>query len=449
MASLSFRPENEVKLEYATRISQTTWSEYEIMIRSLHDKKSSKLNILATLENTYGFRPSLGQLSAQMKKWGLRTYAARQNLSADGIEYNASCRVLGSDLAEESNLASRLLTERHRLQPVAENSADQSSVHPGGLSKACEQNDSQAEKELPFGDKAYGLDDIVLQQGKPIPASAPANPLLTRSFREGLLSVSEPVQPIISHSSTETLKYKPTPAISFNRSSDSGVSSLTSILESFTKTGIQELPQSISNSSMLSTEASASTYKEDHVGPHSLVRAEDSQFVSPRSEWEPESEAENTFRDHLFDIEDLGDDPITVTETDAHLLTMESDASSYRDFVNLASTLEYQENYPIPTKSEAVSAGMMSIDSHRSWDFYAVAGISHSTNSGSRMSLCTPQSWRVLAQSGSSILSIPDTHPMMRDFSCCELILPTIVELLDHYDEFHAQKSQGDASPSS
>jgi hypothetical protein len=74
MTTLQFRPQNETKLQYATRIPPETWQVYEAIIRVLHGSHFTRSQILAHLHETHQFLPSTGQLNAQMKKWGMRVY---------------------------------------------------------------------------------------------------------------------------------------------------------------------------------------------------------------------------------------------------------------------------------------------------------------------------------------------------------------------------------------
>ena len=195
-----------------------------------------------------------------MKKWGLRTYAIRQNLSVDGIEHDASCKIPGSALVGGSGSAmQRLLSQRRKLQCVAENSAQTNSIHLNWLSKACQRNDRQAEKDFPSETIAYGLLNTTLENGRLISTSAPQDPLLIRGLRDGILSTSAPAQPILTKSIIESVIYNPMLAVSFINSSDIDYSS---ILES-------------------------------------LVSIEDNQSAYPDNEWEQDAETSFPF---LFDI---------------------------------------------------------------------------------------------------------------------------------------------------
>lgn len=79
--ALNFRKENEVKLEYATRIFQAVWEQHKDVIRSMHSRRLTRQEMLFELEEKYCFRPSLGQLNAQMKTWGLHSYRPKQMCS--------------------------------------------------------------------------------------------------------------------------------------------------------------------------------------------------------------------------------------------------------------------------------------------------------------------------------------------------------------------------------
>jgi hypothetical protein len=77
MASFTFRKENEIKNEYASRIDEKTWMLNESTIRSLHAERKSRKEILHLLGTKHDFRLTMGQLNAQMRKWGLKVYGVK------------------------------------------------------------------------------------------------------------------------------------------------------------------------------------------------------------------------------------------------------------------------------------------------------------------------------------------------------------------------------------
>lgn len=78
MATLTYRRANEVKLDYASRISPEVWSQYETVIRWLHAQNNTKNDIVQRLGEVYDFHPTIGQLNVQTRKWGLKVYGVRK-----------------------------------------------------------------------------------------------------------------------------------------------------------------------------------------------------------------------------------------------------------------------------------------------------------------------------------------------------------------------------------
>jgi hypothetical protein len=74
MVDLHYRKPNEVKQDYAPRISQPYWQFHESKIRYLHEHGKTRKEILDHLAEVSGFNPTLAQLNAQMRRWNLKVY---------------------------------------------------------------------------------------------------------------------------------------------------------------------------------------------------------------------------------------------------------------------------------------------------------------------------------------------------------------------------------------
>jgi len=74
MVDLQYRKPNEVKQDYAPRISQPDWHFHESKIRYLHEHGKTRKEMLHHLAEESGFNPTLAQINAKMRRWNLKVY---------------------------------------------------------------------------------------------------------------------------------------------------------------------------------------------------------------------------------------------------------------------------------------------------------------------------------------------------------------------------------------
>lgn len=74
MLNLRFRQKNEVKLEYAPRITQVDWDRHADAVKNMHEERKTRREILEALSHERDFRPSMAQLNTHMRKRKLRVY---------------------------------------------------------------------------------------------------------------------------------------------------------------------------------------------------------------------------------------------------------------------------------------------------------------------------------------------------------------------------------------
>lgn len=85
---IQFRPGNEVKLAYASRVNDDVWAPHESVIKSLHAARYNANQILETLNAEHSFQPSIGQLRGKLRKWGLQASTARHSNPVAEDDYN-------------------------------------------------------------------------------------------------------------------------------------------------------------------------------------------------------------------------------------------------------------------------------------------------------------------------------------------------------------------------
>jgi hypothetical protein len=78
MAKFTFRNENQINNENASRIEKKAWKLHESTIRSLHAERKSRKEILYSLATKHDFPLTKGQLNAQMRKRGLKVYGLKK-----------------------------------------------------------------------------------------------------------------------------------------------------------------------------------------------------------------------------------------------------------------------------------------------------------------------------------------------------------------------------------